>query len=99
MDNVVSDLVTLYSLRVSRLPRKAPSISTVHWNPPAQDWIKLNTDGLARRNPDSSITDGVFRTCRGFVKGLFSINIGVHTAYFAELLAVILGIELAWEKG
>ncbi|KAK9282908.1 hypothetical protein L1049_011133 [Liquidambar formosana] len=97
MDNTQSDLLVLHSLGVSAIPKKAPIVSEVCWHPPI--WLKLNTDGLAKGNPGPTVAGGVFRNCRGFVKGIFSFNIGIQSAFYAELLAVILGIEQAWDKG
>ncbi|KAK9279788.1 hypothetical protein L1049_013470 [Liquidambar formosana] len=71
----------------------------VCWYPPPPLWIKLNTDRLAKGNPGPVVVGGGFRNCRGFVKSIFSFNIGVQSAFYAELLAVIFGIEQAWGKG
>ncbi|KAK9289067.1 hypothetical protein L1049_017538 [Liquidambar formosana] len=98
MDNTQSDLLVLHSLGVSAIPKKAPIVSEVCWHPPPPIWLKLNTDGLAKGNPGPAVAGDVFRNCRGFVKGIFSFNIGVQSAFYAELLAVILGIEQAWGK-
>lgn len=42
---------------------------------------------------------GVFRNYRGFSKGFFCLNIGIYTAFVAELTAFIQAIDIAWEKG
>lgn len=67
----------------------------VHWNLPPPGWIKCNSDGSALGAPGVSTCGGVFRNSRGFVKGCFSVNIGIAFAYEAELYAVILSIEAA----
>ncbi|KAK9272951.1 hypothetical protein L1049_003330 [Liquidambar formosana] len=95
MDNTQSDLLVLHSLGVSAIPKKAPIVSEVCWHPPSPIWLKLNIDGLAKGNPGPAVARGVFRNCRGFVKGIFSFNIGVQSAFYAKILAVILGIEQA----
>ncbi|KAK9286040.1 hypothetical protein L1049_014419 [Liquidambar formosana] len=95
MSNSISDLQILHSFDVRGIPRKVPSIVSVAWQCPLPSWIKLNTDNLTKSNPGPAVVGGVFRNYRGFVKGAFAFNIGVQTAFYAELLAVIIGIEKA----
>ena len=67
----------------------------VSWNLPAQGWIKVNIDGSARGAPGRSGCGGVFRTSRGFVKGCFSVFLGIKYAFEAELTGKITVIEFA----
>ncbi|KAK9271842.1 hypothetical protein L1049_002207 [Liquidambar formosana] len=99
MSNTQNDLCILHSLGIKGIPRKAPTIIAVHWYPPPPTWIKLNTDGLAQGNLGPAVATGIFRSCRGFVKGGFTSNLGVQTAFYAELLAALIGIEYAWRNG
>ncbi|KAK9274913.1 hypothetical protein L1049_022168 [Liquidambar formosana] len=89
MSDSVSDLITLKSLGIVGIPRKAPSIIPICWYPPSPSWIKLNTDGLAKGSLGLAAAGGVFRNCRGFVKGWFYVNIGIEYDFYAELLAAI----------
>ncbi|KAK9278853.1 hypothetical protein L1049_028432 [Liquidambar formosana] len=68
IDNTQSDLLVLHSLGVSAIPKNAPLILEVCWHPPPHIWLKLNTDGLAKGNPEPAVTSGVFRNSRDFVK-------------------------------
>ncbi|KAK0608762.1 hypothetical protein LWI29_035530 [Acer saccharum] len=42
---------------------------------------------------------GVFRTCRGFIRGCFAIPLGVCFAFEAELAAAVHAIDYAWTFG
>ncbi|KAK0599983.1 hypothetical protein LWI29_010426 [Acer saccharum] len=59
----------------------------------------VNTDGAAFGSPGLSGCAGVFRTCRGFVRGCFAIPLGVCFAFEAELAAAIHAIDYAWTFG
>ena len=98
MNNTQSDLLILKIFNVSGVHRKSPQIIEVMWTPPHFNWIKCNTDGMALGCPGYAAIGGIFRTYRGFSKGCFCLNIGIHTAFVAELLAFIQAIELAWER-
>ncbi|KAK9278809.1 hypothetical protein L1049_028388 [Liquidambar formosana] len=99
MKNNVEDLLTLKSIGIPGKPMKAPSIVAVIWYPSSPSWVKLNTGGLAKGNPGPAASGGVFRNHRGFVKGVFCCNLGVHSSFFAELHAALTGICIAWDKG
>ncbi|EEF38759.1 conserved hypothetical protein [Ricinus communis] len=57
--------------------------------PPHLGWLKLNTDGSARRAPGSSGASRVFRNCRGSIKGSFALPLGNGFAFEANLEATI----------
>ena len=76
-------------------PAKSPFIIPVHWNPPPPGWLKINIDGAAKGSPGHAGCDGIFRTCRGFVKSTFSIYLGIKFVFEAELTGLILAIEIA----
>lgn len=59
-------------------------------------WVKVNTDGLSKKNPGLS---GVFRDHRGLFLGGFAMFLGQHSAFFAEFMAVIFAIENAYSRG
>ncbi|KAJ4702472.1 Ribonuclease H protein [Melia azedarach] len=67
--------------------------------PPPPLCINANSDGLAKGNPGDSACGGVFCDHLGNFLGGFSLCIGLNTVFFAELLAVILVVELAFERG
>ncbi|KAL6216861.1 hypothetical protein ACLB2K_010079 [Fragaria x ananassa] len=84
---------------VTPTSRVQKRIRLVLWHPPLSPWIKLNIDGLAKGNPGLAACGGVFRDYQGHFIGGFTTPIGHHNAFFSELLAVIIGIELAFQLG
>lgn len=98
MNNQWTDFQILKSLNIKANPKKPPDIVAVKWHPPLSDWIKLNTDGLALGNLDVAAIGGIFRNYRGMVHGAFCMCIGNHSTFYAEMLAVICGIEIAWNR-
>lgn len=98
MHNSQDDLLRLHSLRLCGHPSKSPKIIEVLWHTPPPGWIKCNTDGSALGAPGTASCGGVFRNSRGFVKGCFSISIGIAFAFEAELLSVIIAIEAASQR-
>lgn len=77
--------------------RRAPNIHTIFWLSPPIGWIKVNTDGLAKGNPGPSACGAVFRG--GAFRGCFAVSLGHHSAFYAELYAIISAIEIAHSKG
>jgi len=45
------EFAIMKSFRVPIHPPKAPNIVEVIWSPPILNWIKVNTDGAATKNP------------------------------------------------
>ena len=56
-----------------------------NWRPPLSGCLKVNTDGAAFGSPGLAGCAGVFRTCRGFVKGCFAIPLGVCFVFLLRL--------------
>ncbi|XP_057803256.1 uncharacterized protein LOC131018559 [Salvia miltiorrhiza] len=67
--------------------------------PPVSHWIKVNTDGSASGAPRKIATGGVFRDNVGWVRGCFHYKGGTGFAFEAELLAVIMAIQIAHSRG
>ena len=88
-----------HNLGVIRLPPKAYNIIEVQWNHPPSVWIKCNIDGSALGVLGFSGCGGVFRTCKGFVKGCFAYGLGIGFAFKAEIMSFILAVEKAKEFG
>lgn len=42
---------------------------------------------------------GIFRDSKAVILGCFSYSIGISYSFYAELMAAMIAIELAWEKG
>jgi hypothetical protein len=49
--------------------------------------------------PGLAAFGGIFRDCRGTYVGGFSCNLGISNSLFAELIAAMLSIEMANDKG
>lgn len=64
-------------------PPKAPQIKEVIWSPPIFNWIKVNTDGAASKNPINASAGGIFRDKDGLCLGCFAQNVGDINAYHA----------------
>jgi ribonuclease HI len=65
---------------------------------PLRSWIKCNIDGFALGSPGLSACGGLFRNSNGdFLEG-FSDNLGTASSLFAELMAAILAIEIAYSN-
>ena len=97
--NKIDELQILHSLRIVGRPSRAPRIIEVLWKFPSPGWIKVNTDGAAFGSPGLAGSAGVFRNCRGFIRGCFALPIGIAYAFEAELVAAIHAINYAWDRG
>ncbi|KAJ4713976.1 Ribonuclease H protein [Melia azedarach] len=78
---------------------KAPKIIILSWRPPPIDWIKVNTNGLAKGNPGPAACGGVFRNYYGDFFGGFGLALGHQSSFFSKIMAVILAIEIAYNNG
>ena len=95
MKNSQEDLITLHNLGVKGRPANSPAIIQVRWNFPPQGWTKVNIDGAAKGAPGKAGCGGIFRNCRGFIKGCFSFHLGIRFAFEAEIMGFIMALEFA----
>ncbi|KAJ0087756.1 hypothetical protein Patl1_33011 [Pistacia atlantica] len=72
------------------------TVRIVLWKVPPLLCVKVNTDGLSKGNPGLSACRGVFRSNSGEFLGGFLINLGFEFAYYAELMAILIAIEIAY---
>ncbi|XP_057803758.1 uncharacterized protein LOC131019091 [Salvia miltiorrhiza] len=98
MNNSWSDYLIIRRIGVSSRASPPPIFVNVHWWPPILQWIKVNTDGSALGAPGKIAAGGVFRDNHGCVRGCFHQDGGKGFAFEAELLAVILAIQIAHER-
>ena len=82
----MEDFIILHKIGISSNPPAGPAITQVSWNFPPFGWIKVNIDGVARGAPGHSGCGGIFRTCRGFIKGSFTWYLGIKFAFEAEIM-------------
>ena len=96
--NYQEDLSILHNLSIKGRPPDGPSIIPVKWNLPPSGWTKVNIDGVARGSPGKAGCGGIFRTCRWFIKGCFSLILGIRLAFEAKVMGFILAIEFAYKS-
>jgi ribonuclease HI len=77
--------------------RKVKDIIPVVWKPPTAPWVKVNTDGSVIGG--YAACGGLFRDHRGTFLGAYACNIGMHSVFYAEVLAIIFAIEFADRHG
>ncbi|KAK3219521.1 hypothetical protein Dsin_013491 [Dipteronia sinensis] len=72
---------------------------SIAWNPPAQEWIKLNVDGS--RNPvlGTIAAGGVIRDHRKKWLSGFALNKGTDSVNEAEVWGIFEGLKLVWKEG
>ncbi|KAL6143363.1 hypothetical protein ACLB2K_054058 [Fragaria x ananassa] len=87
----ILDSKVLSSMGVIPVLKRLNAPRIVLWHPPLIPWLKLNTDGFSKRNPGLAGCGGVFRDSFGRFIGGYCQGLGAQTAFFAELMAVILG--------
>jgi ribonuclease HI len=75
----------------------APRITTVLWQPPSYGWIKVNSDGSV--NGLMSACGAIFRDSSGAYLASFSCKLQSTSALHTELMAIILAIDKAFERG
>ncbi|KAK6945997.1 Ribonuclease H domain [Dillenia turbinata] len=79
--------------------RYVPSEKWVAWLPPAQNNIKLNTDGSVLQHKGHAAAGGILRNTKGeWIAGFF-INVGICSVFEAKLWSVREGLSLTSKKG
>lgn len=76
--------------------RRAPNVVEVFWHPPTIGWVKINANGAWKHAEGVGGYGAVFRDFRGHFLGAFAANIDIPSSIAAEVMAVIMTIELAW---
>ena len=77
-------------------PRRRQEV-LVRWQHPREGWVKLNTDGASKGNPGPAGGGGLIRGPRGEIYEVFALNCGSCSCTKAELMAVLRGLQIAWE--
>ncbi|XP_057777802.1 uncharacterized protein LOC130996413 [Salvia miltiorrhiza] len=100
-NNSWTDYLITRRLGVQSRAAAPPYFVDVHWWPPVNHWMKVNTDGSALGAPGSISAGGggVFRDKWAAVRGCFHVKGGLGFAFEAELLAVITAINIAHSRG
>ena len=95
MNNTNLDLNILREFKISGVCRRGPKLVVVRWLTPLFGWMKCNTDGSSDGTPGTSTSAGIFHSSYGFVHACFVRKVGVLFAFEAELVAAMIGVELA----
>ncbi|KAL0404122.1 UNVERIFIED_CONTAM: putative ribonuclease H protein [Sesamum radiatum] len=77
-------------------PKTTPqSPKVIRWRYPIEGWWKLNTNGASKANPGCAEAGGIIRDCHGRFILRFADGLGVQTNTYAELYAIVRGLQLA----
>ncbi|KAE8690478.1 hypothetical protein F3Y22_tig00110895pilonHSYRG00551 [Hibiscus syriacus] len=71
----------------------------VYWKVPNPGWISLNVDGAVSIHTGFGTVGGVFRDHEGAWVFGFNKTIGITEPLQAELWAIFIGIQIAWDHG
>ncbi|KAL6129027.1 hypothetical protein ACLB2K_072380 [Fragaria x ananassa] len=98
MHNSVQELRIIKSFGAECRLGRAPRVIEVVWHPLVIGWVKINLDGAWKHAEGVGGFDAVFRDFKGHVLGVFSSNIDIPSSVAAEVMTVIVVIELAWVR-
>ncbi|KAK1558478.1 hypothetical protein Q3G72_002774 [Acer saccharum] len=78
----------------------SPGFYRVVWHPPTgTNYIKVNVDSCSKGNFGPIGCGGVFRVDNGRYIEAFAANLGFKDSVFAELMGIIMAVELAHSRG
>ncbi|KAL2925579.1 hypothetical protein RDABS01_033451 [Bienertia sinuspersici] len=80
-------------------PPTARQEAYIRWIAPLTNWFALNTDGAAKGTPGLTGRGGIIHNSNGWYVVAFAVNLGICSAFKAELRAAIHGLHLAKELG
>ena len=61
--------------------------------------MKLNTNGMAQGTSNRVAAGGVFRNHKGVVIGAYCFDVGMGTAFLAEISTLIQGMDYTYQRG
>lgn len=71
----------------------------IRWIFPQAGWFKLNVDGASKGNPGVPGRGGLIKDETGYWVAGFEHNMGLCTAFMAELWGVLKGLEMVRNRG
>ena len=71
----------------------------VAWTRPLDQWIKINTDGKALKNPGKIGAGGILRDHTGKILMVYTSPLGEGSSNQAEIGAAIFGMTCTFEQG
>ena len=95
--NIIAKAVEYAFLGVNETKKRILGTIFVKWEPPSQNWHKLNTDGSSLGNPGRAGGGGIIRNANGEWVGGYARAIGITTSAAAELWALQDGLTMCIE--
>ncbi|PNX87220.1 ribonuclease H [Trifolium pratense] len=80
-------------------PQLQHSPIMVLWKTLVVPWLKVNTDGSVRGTNIAAACGGIFQDFSACFRGCFACNLGVVSVLHAEIMVIILAMELAHSFG
>lgn len=96
--NFIYNLASLVSESLGVVSEQT-SPRMVSWNPLEDGTIKINVDGSFFCNPGLARFGDLMRNHMGEWISGFSGSCGIASNLFAELLAIFMGLNVAWKQG
>ena len=81
--------------KMDRGPQHSRVEKYISWTPPPVGWYAMNTDGAARGSPGDAGGGVIIRNNSGMFISALTLNFGRCSAFRAEVLALLRGLELA----
>ncbi|KAL6133340.1 hypothetical protein ACLB2K_065577 [Fragaria x ananassa] len=98
MHNSVQDLRMIKSFGVECRLGRAPRVIEVVRHPSVIRWVKINSDGAWKHVEGVGGFGAIFHDFKCHVLGAFSSNIDILSSVAADVMAIIVAIELAWVR-
>lgn len=71
----------------------------IAWQPPEEGWVKCNVDGPNSEYGSAAGCGGIIRDASGVWITGFRMKLGRMDTLSAEIWSILLGLQIAWEKG
>lgn len=93
--NCSESLYIFFFILINVITDSKTSMPLVRWLWPQLNWVKLNTNGASRGNPDISGRGGVLRAKHGVYLGGFGKFIGAQISVSANASTILDGLRFA----
>lgn len=87
------------SLNILKFTSNVRKEIRVSWQPPEVGWVKCYVDGSSGNGGSAAGCGCIIRDSDGAWKADSTLNLGNSDSLSAEISSMILGLDLAWEKG
>lgn len=93
-DNRMEQIWSLKDKGHYQKPKMKKDQTTVKWEAPPKDWVKLNFDGACRGNPRASRIGAIIRDEKGSILHRAYGDLGLSTTNKAKVRALEMGLHL-----